>query len=308
MHILYTMEDMHKATIYFILICVVLAFSLGAVVSHIIRGAGNTSIPLAGGASIQMGLGEAVPQTNENLFTAKSALLYDTDTKTIVFQQNAFERKPIASITKLMTAMVALDKGIPWSQNADILPNEYVEGGELILHRDETVSMKDLFNASLLGSANNATMAYVRQLGFTKDEFVQAMNRKAIELNLEQTEFHDVTGLSPKNVSTAYEVAIMANYAFEHYPEISQATSQKEYSFAVQGTGRQHTIHNTNKMIKDWNVPLTGSKTGFLYEAGYCLVVQGADKLKNRVAVIMDSASEDAHFAETNRLLTMQAK
>ena len=177
-----------------------------------------------------------------------------------------------------------------------------------MLNPGETVTMKDLFNASLLGSANNATMAYVRQLGIPTDEFVQDMNRKAVELHLEQTEFHDVTGLTAQNVSTAYEIAVMANYAFSHYPEISQATSQKEYSFTVNGTNREHTIHNTNKYVQTGEMNVTGSKTGFLYEAGYCLVVKGADALKNRVAVIMNSPGQENQFIEGKRLLTMQVK
>jgi D-alanyl-D-alanine endopeptidase (penicillin-binding protein 7) len=168
--------------------------------------------------------------------------------------------------------------------------------------------MKDLFNASLLGSANNATLAYVRQLGITQEAFVQEMNRKAITLGLEQTEFTDVTGLSPENVSTAYEIAIMAHHAFTNYPEISQATSQKEYAFTVRGTAREHTIKNTNKMVQEGSLEVIGSKTGFLYEAGYCLVIEGAGKYKGIVAVVMDTPSEDAQFVEIDRLLKMQRK
>lgn len=300
---------MHRATPVLLVICLILASCLGAVISRLVHDA-RASIPLAGGSSIDLGLpGIDTPvSSSSNVFPATSALLYDGASNTMLFQQNAFERRPLASITKLMTAMVALDHGIPWDQEANILPDEYVEGGELVLNKGETVTMRDLFNASLLGSANNATMAYVRQLGISKEEFVQEMNRKAIELHLEQTEFHDVTGLTPQNISTAYEVAIMAHYAFTHYPEISQATSQREYTFTVKGTGRVHTIHSTNKPVQLGELSVTGSKTGFLYEAGYCLVVEGADALKNRVAVVMNSPSEQDQFAEIQRLLTFQVK
>ncbi|MEK7500004.1 MAG: hypothetical protein AAB649_05365, partial [Patescibacteria group bacterium] len=237
-----------------------------------------------------------------------STILFNTETNTIMFQRNAFERRPLASITKLMTAMVAMDHGITWNKEANILPQEYGAGGELLLHPGETVSMKDLFTASLLGSANNATLAYVRQLGIPEEEFIQEMNRKAIMLHLEQTEFFDVTGLNPKNVSTAYEIAVLAHHAFANYPEISSATSQKEYSFAVRGSNREHTIHNTNKLISENNLQTSGSKTGFLYEAGYCLVTQGAGIYKDRIAVVMNEMSEDAQFAEINQLLKMQVK
>jgi D-alanyl-D-alanine endopeptidase (penicillin-binding protein 7) len=298
---------MHKSTIFFGGICLLLAFVVGAVVSKIIQES-HITLPLSGGSSVVLGLpGEALPEQT-GIFSASSALLFNADTQTILFQQNAFERRPLASITKLMTAMVALDHGILWDKEANILPQEYGVGGELLLHPGETVNMRDLFTASLLGSANNATRAYVRQLNMTEKEFVQAMNRKAIELKLEQTEFHDVTGLDPKNISTAYEVAILANYAFTHYPDIAKATSQREYSFTVRGSGREHTIHNTNKPVRDGEMEVMGTKTGFLYEAGYCLVVQGTGKQSGKVAVIMNDISENAQFAEIRRLLTMQVK
>jgi D-alanyl-D-alanine carboxypeptidase len=298
---------MHKATFLFGSMSILLAFGIGMVVSKIIQES-HITIPLSGGSSIVLGLGDGGEEPQDGTFQAESALLFNTETNTIVFQQNAFERRPLASITKLMTAMVALDHGIDFDKEANILPDEYGAGGQLVLHSGETVTMGDLFNASLLGSANNATEAYVRQLGISEEEFVQEMNRKAIALNLEQTEFFDVTGLNPKNVSTAYEVATLAHHAFTTYPQISKATSAKEYSFVVRGSGREHTIHNTNKLVVDNQIEVSGSKTGFLYEAGYCLVVQGTGAQKDRIAVVMNDISEDAQFAEIYRLLKMQVK
>lgn len=298
---------MHKATVLLATFSIFLAFGIGLVVSKLIQES-HITIPLSGGSSVVLGLAHGGEEPQDGTFRAESALLFNTATNTIMFQQNAFKRMPLASITKLMTAMVALDHGMDMNKEVNILPEEYGPGGQLVLHAGETVTMRDLFNASLLGSANNATEAYVRQLGIPEEEFVQEMNRKAIALNLEQTEFFDVTGLNPKNVSTAYEVATLAHHAFTKYPEISQATSQKEYSFAIRGSGREHTIHNTNKPVVDGEFEVTGSKTGFLYEAGYCLVVQGAGSQKDRIAVVMNDISEDAQFAEISRLLKMQIK
>jgi D-alanyl-D-alanine endopeptidase (penicillin-binding protein 7) len=212
---------------------------------------------------------------------------------------------PIASLTKLMAAMVALDHGIPWNNSSTISPDDDVVGGNLTLFRGETVTMRDLFNASLLGSANNATLAYVRSLGMTDEEFVEAMNRKAVVIGLEQTQFVGITGLDKNNVSTAYEVAKMAHYAFTNYPEIAKATSQKEYTFIIQGSNREHTIHNTNKLISEHDKQFTGSKTGFLYEAGYCLVVEEAGAKKNIMAVVLNSPSEEAHFADIDSLVSL---
>lgn len=254
------------------------------------------------GTEIGLGLPGAAPENRRQEFKADSALLYDSHNGTIVFEQNGFERRPIASITKLMTAMVALEEGIDWEQEVTIKPEEYVQGGTLRLHPGESARMRDLWAASLLGSANNATLAYVRSLGVPEEEFVRRMNRKAIEMGLEQTTFVDVTGLDPGNVSTAYEVARLTAEAFDRYEKIAEYTAMTEYSMTALGSGREHVIRNTNKLLKDdWSV--TGSKTGFLYEAGYCLVVQGAGAVNDRVAVILGSESGPGHFLETRRLL-----
>lgn len=297
---------MHKATLVFVFLCLLLAGGIGIVAWQLFQSRA-AAVPLEGGSSILLGLpGIGSKASSESTVRAQSALLYSADTASILFEQRGFERRPLASITKLMTAMVAIDHDIAWNQEVNILPHEYVQGGELILAPGEKVTMRDVFTASLLGSANNATLAYVRQMGISERDFVREMNRKAIALGLEQTEFTDVTGLSPKNLSTAYEIAIMAHHAFSKYPEISQATSQQEYIFTIRGSRREHTIKNTNKPVHEGALEVAGSKTGFLYEAGYCLVIEGAGKYANMVAVVMDTPSEQAQFVEIERLLTMR--
>src|SRR5690242_9342968 len=113
----------------------------------------------------------------------------------------------------------------------------------------------------------------------SNDEFVQAMNRNVIELCMEESEFNDGSVHNRNNVSTAYEVARIAKIAFEKYPEIAAATSQKEYSFTVATSGREHTIHNTNKLVTVDGEAAAGTKTGYLYEAQYCLVMAGEGEL-----------------------------
>ncbi|MBI3255515.1 MAG: D-alanyl-D-alanine carboxypeptidase [Candidatus Andersenbacteria bacterium] len=296
---------MHKSTPILIAVCILLLGGTAAVTWKAWHYE-PLSIPLAGGSSVDIGLNLSDKHKPEKQFDAASAVLLDTTDTHILFQQNAFERRPIASISKLMTAMVALDYGIPWDKEADIQLEEYTQGGRLLLFNGEKVTMRDLFNASLLGSANNATLAYVRQLGMPKQEFIQAMNRKAVELGLEQTEFFDVTGLNPKNVSTAYEVAVLAKTAFEKYPDIAKATSQKEYAFTVATSGRAHTIRNTNKLVSELGDATGGTKTGYLYEANYCLVMAGEGELASRIGVILGSPSENGNFGDMRRLLHLK--
>jgi len=257
------------------------------------------------GASVRLGLPGFIKNADDHELSAKSAILLNTTDDSIAFEHNGFDRRPIASITKLMTAMVAIDHKINLEQEGDILPNEYVIGGQFILHPGEKATMRDLLAASLVGSANNATLAYVRQLGIPEEEFVREMNRKAITLGLEQTEFFDVTGLNPKNTSTAYEVAKLAKEAFTNYPIIADLTAQTGYDFVAIGSGREHTIKNTNKLISEWGITSTGSKTGFLYEAEYCLVMRGGEGKENSIAVVLGSPTEYDHFADTQKLLTL---
>lgn len=293
---------MRKSTILLFGICVILVVAVTGVIIRFVTYHPTTDIPQPGGAYIPVGLPVDTTKQGKD-FDAGSVVMLDTTSNHILFEQNAFERRPIASISKLMTAVVAIDYGVPWEKEVDIQLEEYVQGGQLLLHPGEKVTMKDLFYASLLGSANNATLAYVRQLGVPKDEFVRAMNRKAVELGLEQTEFHDVTGLSPQNVSTAYEAAIMAKTAFAKYPAIREATIAKEYPFVVGGSGREHTIRNTNKLVSEFGEQTGGTKTGYLYEAGYCLVMQGEGEIGTRMGVILNAPSEQGHFADMQRLL-----
>jgi serine-type D-Ala-D-Ala endopeptidase (penicillin-binding protein 7) len=292
---------MPKSAIFFALLSLVLAGALGATVWWLSTHADLR--PALGGADhLSVGLPTANQERSAKTIRAVSAVVWDTDAGIILFADNAFERRPIASITKLMTAMVALEHGFDWDRLATIEPEEYVIGGQLLLQRGEEVTMRDLFHASLLGSANNATLALVRSLSMEKQEFVREMNRKAIELNLEQTEFVDVTGLDSSNLSTAYEVARLAEAAFRDYPVIAEATAEKEYTFTVSGSGREHTIKNTNKLISEEDMSLTGSKTGYLDEAQFCLVSRGGIG-QNRIAVVLGSPSETDSVQEVKTLL-----
>lgn len=294
---------MHKSTLLFSFLALSLATVTGLVIWQI--AASGPILPPAQieGAFIDLGLPATKPTEQNKKYAARSVLLWDTASQSIRYEQNGFERLPIASITKLMTAMVALDHGIPWEKTGTIEPAEYLQGGRLLMQPGEEASLRDLFTASLLGSANNATLAYVRALNVPHEEFVQEMNRKAVAIGLEQTYFTGITGLEKENVSTAYEVARLAEYAFKYYPDIAATTRLTEYAFRFRGSDREHTIRNTNKLILDYGQAYSGSKTGYLYEAQYCLVVQGAGESANLIGVVLGSPSEADHFLEMRELL-----
>lgn len=294
---------MHRSTLSLAALSLLLAGGVTAVAWNIVATDTGGTLQPAIDSSLALGIPDVRPVSQDQIVPAHSAIVWNTTTDTIVFEQNAFERRPIASLTKLMTAMVALDHGIAWDHTTEIQPEEYVIGGQLLLHPGETVTMRDLFSASLLGSANNATLAYVRELGIDNREFIRAMNRKAVELGLEQTFFTDVTGLAKDTISTAYEVARMAEHAFAKYPDIATITRQAEYSFVVGGSGRQHTLRNTNKLVSDAGLTVTGSKTGYLDEAGYCLVLQGSGDDHDLIAVVLGSMEEEQQYQAIQYML-----
>lgn len=296
---------MPKSTIYFAILSIALAASTAFVTWLLWQEKESNHVGAEEGVPLALAVSEGTTQAGESTITAKSALLYNTQDNSIEFEHNAFERRPIASITKLMTAMVALDYGLDWNKEMNILPEENVIGSRLLMYPGEKVIVRDLFATSLVGSANNTTLAYVRSLDISEEEFVQQMNRKAIQLGLEQTEFVEVTGLDSDNVSTAYEVAKMAAYAFEHYPVIADISSSPGYDIDFIGSDRTHTVKNSNKILSEWGDELTGSKTGYLYEAAYCIVARGVGPAAHRISVILGSPSEIAHFVDTKTLLNL---
>lgn len=252
--------------------------------------------------NFDIGLNDVRTEGNSDVVESASALLWDSEAQVIKYEVNGFERRPIASLTKLMTAMVALDFGVDLDQAMTILPEEYRIGGRLVLAPGESVTMRDLLHASLMGSANNATLALVRGTGVDEAEFIRAMNRKAIELGLEQTEFVELTGLDFHNISTAYEMAKIAESAWRDYPIIAEITSKIKYQYIVGGSGREHTIVNTNNLMVDYGYELAGSKTGYLYEAGFCLAVRKAAD-HDLIAIVLGAPSEWDSMSDARTLL-----
>ncbi len=237
------------------------------------------------------------------LTSADSVLVLDSDSQTVLFQKNPRAILPIASITKLMTALVFLDYMIDFNKEVNLVEADQVAGGNVALDSDDIVTVRDLFNASLVGSANNATEALARLTGIVRDEFINKMNQRAKELGLNDTIFEDVTGLSPANVSTAYDIAKLSVFAFDN-AYISEVTTQPAYEIVVINTKRRINIENTNKLY-DTFLRLTGSKTGYTEEAGYCLTVSTDDSFNHRIiVVVLNSNSSEERFQETKGLIS----
>jgi D-alanyl-D-alanine carboxypeptidase len=238
---------------------------------------------------------------------AKRALAIDLNSGAILYEKLSHEPQPIASITKLMTAMVVLDLGFDPEKIIQMLPSDERAGAFTNVYRYENIYAKDLLAASLIPSDNNATVALARSTGLSEAEFVEAMNKKAAELGLKDSTFAEPTGLSENNQASAYDVAKLV-YSSLQYPEILDLTSKADYFFNVTGSGRQVKLFSTdyllsNQLFKNGDYRILGGKTGFIDEAGYCFAVQIENKDGQKIiGVILGSQSIDSRFQDMKAL------
>jgi len=233
--------------------------------------------------------------------TAQSALIVDQATGLALWQKRPAEQRSIASLTKLMTALVFLDHNPGWNESVKIIPDDYLEGGRIRVYSGEEITVRDLFNASLVASSNNATMALARSTGLSAEEFIWAMNDKAKALGMTGSNFAEPTGLDPANISTAEDLVKLAKEAFNR-PEISQATIQKKYNLSVLNVDRNYTLENTDRLLNSY-LKVRAGKTGYLDEAGYCLLSEIEGPAGQRlIVVVLGSSEELGRFQEVKAL------
>lgn len=245
------------------------------------------------------------PEARVIEIAAPRAAVLAAQDRFFLYTKNADIPQPIASITKLMTALVFLETNPDWEKIYKIQASDQVEGGRLNLFVGDEAKLKDIFYTSLLASDNGATMALVHASGLSETEFVARMNDKANDLNLNQTRFVDPIGLSNGNVSSAREVARLAQAALNR-EEIRLATEKKEYIFTTSG-GRVKKIESTDYLLFDSEpngFKVLGGKTGYTDQAGYCFVGHFQDPAgRELISVILNSAGKNERFRETKALV-----
>ncbi|HLC89340.1 MAG TPA: serine hydrolase [Patescibacteria group bacterium] len=207
--------------------------------------------------------------------TAKSILLIDDESGAILYEKNKNQILPIASITKLMTALVLLETKPNWDKSVEILKSDHRPGNITYLLTGEKVNLKDLFNLMLVASANEAAIALARVSGL--NDFSSLMNQKAAALGMKDTYFLEPSGIEAGNVSSATDLAKLINAAFA-YPAISEAVTKLEYTFSTLNTQRTVRFFNTNNLLATYlnrnQLKIILAKTGHLDEAGYCLILK----------------------------------
>lgn len=247
------------------------------------------------------------PRSKVSPFECGNAIVFMIDPKNGVelYNEQADKQVPIASITKLMTALVFLDNNPGWDSEYRVLGADQINGGRVYVLNGDTVTVSDLFNLSLIASDNMATRGLVRATGLELSEFVLFMNNKASEMGLKNTNFVDPIGIGAGNISTAREVAELLNTALAN-EHIANTVSRLNYVLTTK-TSKVRTAYSTNKMLKEYlkgDTVLIGGKTGHTELAGYCLATKFKDKHENEViSVVLRESSSPRRFVITNNIL-----
>ena len=235
-----------------------------------------------------------------------SALVQDQASGTVLYEKKADAVVPIASISKLMTAMVALDAQPSLTEELTIGEEDVdtLKGTHSRLRVGTQLSREEMLNLALMSSENRAAAALSRHYPGGREAFVAAMNAKCKALGLADTRFYDPTGLTASNVSSARDLAKMVAAAHE-YPLIREFTTTAERQFVI--NGRALTFRNTNSLVRSrsssWEIGL--SKTGYINEAGKCLVMQAFVNNKPTIIVLLDSWGSQTRIGDANRIRRM---
>ena len=241
---------------------------------------------------------------------ARNAILLDPLTDSVLYEKNSETPAPIASLTKLMTALVFLEQNPDLRRAAEVTTVELHGAGHTQLRNHEQVPLYDLMHMSLMCSDNAATRVLVRESGLELDEFIDRMNRKAHELGLEHTHYVEVTGLDERNVSTAADIARLLRVAADN-ALIRDITTTTSYQFAAGRSTRRglvrHNIGNTNRLLKSRYCEVNCGKTGFILEAGYCLATWVRARGHDLIAVVLGAPTNATRFADVVRLVQYTA-
>lgn len=237
--------------------------------------------------------------------TAASAIVVDRVSGEPLFQKNIDTPRSIGSISKLMTAYVFLEGKPDLAASVSITAEDVRTGGVQHIRIDDLVTVRDLLLASLIGSDNTATAALVRLSRMAPGDFVARMNETASELGLHSTTFVDPTGLSFENRSTALDIVRLLDVTMQ-VSEIKNATELPRVT--IKGSsGRVYLIENTNELLGGFlNSPpykITGGKTGFLPEAGYCFgSIITENNAHELIVVVLGSETKHGRFQDAKAL------
>jgi len=240
---------------------------------------------------------------NDPKIRSLRAMIVNQQSGEIIYKKNSEQKASIASLNKLMTAMVILDSGLDLSDELRISKKDIdkVKWTKSRLPIGATLSRLELLKVALISSDNRAAYALSRTYPSGREAFIEAMNVKAIQLGMENSQFRDPTGLDRRNISTAQDLVKMVQAAYE-YKLIRQITTTASEKVTI---GKRNTplgFMNTNRLVRRgvWDIGL--SKTGFIREAGRCLVMQTTINNKPIIMVFLKSHGKYTRLGDANRI------
>ena len=282
------------------------ATALGAQSGEVVAAPPTRTAPPASHSQTPRSTSSARASSSRYALRSKIALVVDGATSRELLVKNADRLVPIASITKLMTAMVVLDAKLPMGEMLKISDDDVdlEMGTGSRLRVGWALSREDMLHLALMSSENRAAAALSRYYPGGRPAFIQAMNDKATELGMTKTHFVNPNGLTSENVSSAYDLVKMVRAAAQ-YPLICQFTTDPHYNVRI---GRYVLLYiNSNRLVgrPDWNIEV--QKTGFTNEAGRCLVMQVEAEGRSLIMVLLDAYGTLTRFADARRVLMQLA-
>lgn len=257
-----------------------------------------------------------VSKSEEPEIKALAAIVVRESDGAVIYSKNESKVLPIASLSKLIFAKVFLDlnvdfdKVVSYKVQDENYNNEHCEPWEsarLRVADGETLTIKDLFYSAIIGSANNAVESLVRNSGLSRDEFISRMNQYVKDLGAYNTVFVEPTGLSPENVSSPKDYAIIAKEVFND-KKLQEISSQATYTFSTINTKKLHRLKNTSDLLKNPSYKIIGSKTGYLHESGYCLITRVNDLKENYIVINLNSKTRSQSFKDSEDLINFSLK
>lgn len=235
---------------------------------------------------------------------ARAALVMDAQTGEVLYSKNVNSALPMASITKLMTAVVTADAHLNMSENITLQQIDFAGAGgknsSSTLKVGDTMNRAEMLLVALMKSENPAAAALARTYPGGRAAFVSAMNAKARQLGMNSTHYTESTGLDPRNVASARDLGILVSSAYQ-YGLIRQFSTTAQYDFDL--GYRVLKSNNTNAMVRNggWNINI--SKTGYINEAGRCVAMHTTVNTRPAVVVLLGASTSQARTNDATNLL-----
>lgn len=234
---------------------------------------------------------------------SQAVMVLNTENNHIIYDKNSDEILPIASITKLMTAMVILDANLPFHEKItiDAADVDKLKNTTSRLVVGTSYPRYELLRLALMSSENRAAAALGRTYPGGIQAFVNAMNKKALTLKMFSSHFVEPTGLSSHNVSTARDLAKLV-IASNDYATIRDFSTTSQHKISPENKKHQLQFVNSNSLVRSQNWEIDVSKTGYLHEAGRCLVMQANITGKSIAIILLNSSGKNTRIADANRV------